>query len=204
MDGTVPCLERVPARASLLRAQLAHPQGLWGAILGHVMAFTQARVNAWTVGLLSLTPTDEVLDLGFGPGLGVRYASQVAARVYGVDHSKVMLRQATRRNARAIEAGRVVLAQQMNVPDASIDKAFSVDTVQLVEDVDAHVRDLYRVLRPSGVAAVAVQCPGMPGWIRRVERAMEEAGFETVSNTYGARESMLCITGRKAGISSGN
>ena len=68
------------------------------------------RRNQWVAALLDVQPTDRVLEIGFGPGLAIAELSRSAAHVYGVDRSDVMLRQATRRNAAAIRAGRVTLA----------------------------------------------------------------------------------------------
>ena len=68
------------------------------------------RRNQWVTALLDIQPTDRVLEIGFGPGLAIAELSRSAAHVYGVDRSDVMLRQATRRNAAAIRAGRVTLA----------------------------------------------------------------------------------------------
>jgi ubiquinone/menaquinone biosynthesis C-methylase UbiE len=70
--------------------------------------------NRWVVSLLDVQPTDRVLEIGFGPGLAVAELSRRvgdAGHVDGIDHSEVMLRQATRRNAAAIAAGRVSLAR---------------------------------------------------------------------------------------------
>src|SRR6266852_3312242 len=48
--------------------------------------------------------------IGFGPGLAVAELVRAdAGHVYGIDHSGAMLRQASRRNAAAIRAGRVTL-----------------------------------------------------------------------------------------------
>ena len=55
---------------------------------------------------------DQVLEIGFGPGVALAEIVRAGAgRVCGVDHSGVMLRQASRRNAAAIRAGRITLIQ---------------------------------------------------------------------------------------------
>src|SRR6266511_3206911 len=68
--------------------------------------------NSWAVSLLDVQPTDRVLEIGFGPGIAIAELAGRATRgqVYGIDHSEVMVQQASGRNAAAIRAHRVHLA----------------------------------------------------------------------------------------------
>jgi SAM-dependent methyltransferase len=96
--------------------QFGHPQGTAGSVAGWVMAHrpSNRQRNSWVVSLLDVQPTDRVLEIGFGPGLAIAELSRRvggSGHVYGIDHSEVMLRQATRRNASAIAAGRVSLSR---------------------------------------------------------------------------------------------
>lgn len=50
------------------------PRGPLGILAGRIMSkrpSNQER-SAWTVGLLDLRPNDRVLELGYGPGLGIQ------------------------------------------------------------------------------------------------------------------------------------
>jgi Methyltransferase domain len=94
--------------------QFGHPRGTAGRVAGWVMAYrpSNRQRNRWVVWLLEVQPTDRVLEIGFGPGLTIaELARRVGhqGHVYGIDHSQVMLHQATSRNAAAIAAGRVSL-----------------------------------------------------------------------------------------------
>ena len=99
--------------AMAIRAQFRHPRGVAGWLAGWAMALRSSnrQRNVWAVGLLGVEPTDRVLEIGFGPGIAIRELSRRATQglVCGIDHSAVMVRQATRRNAEAVRAGRVVL-----------------------------------------------------------------------------------------------
>src|SRR5271165_7023234 len=89
-----------------------HPRGVAGSVTGWVFAHrpSNRQRNGWVVSLLGVQPADRVLEIGFGPGLAVAELVRAGAgHVYGIDHSGVMLRQASRRNAAAIRAGRVTL-----------------------------------------------------------------------------------------------
>src|SRR3989441_1771583 len=94
-------------------SQFMRPRGFAGWLAGWEMALRSSnrKRNVWAVGLLGVEPTDRVLEIGFGPGIAIRELSRRAMHglVCGVDHSAVMVRQATRRNAAAVRAGRVEL-----------------------------------------------------------------------------------------------
>src|ERR1700678_1943489 len=92
--------------------QAHHPRGAAGSVNGWVFAHrpSNRQRNRWAVSLLGVQPADQILEIGFGPGLAVAQLVRAGAgHVYGIDHSDVMLRQASRRNATAIRAGRVTL-----------------------------------------------------------------------------------------------
>jgi 2-polyprenyl-3-methyl-5-hydroxy-6-metoxy-1,4-benzoquinol methylase len=84
----------------------ARPLGLLG---GMVMGLSTGERNAWTLSLLDLRSEDHLLDVGCGPGALIKtLAAQVTSGIIaGVDLSPVMLRQAAKRNAKTIRAGRV-------------------------------------------------------------------------------------------------
>jgi ubiquinone/menaquinone biosynthesis C-methylase UbiE len=102
------------------------------------------------VSLLGVQPADQVLEIGFGPGLAVAELARVgAAHVYGIDHSGVMLRQASRRNAVAIRAGLVTLmrASVDQLPPA-LDGPF--DAILAVNSLGFWPAPAQRLATPSG------------------------------------------------------
>src|SRR5262245_10622337 len=98
--------------AEIMR-QFGRPHGAAGRVAGWIMAHrgSNRRRNLWVVSLLDVQSTDRVLEVGFGPGLAIAELARHATRgrVYGIDHSEVMVRQASKRNAAAIRAHRVEL-----------------------------------------------------------------------------------------------
>jgi ubiquinone/menaquinone biosynthesis C-methylase UbiE len=73
------------------------------------MAKTNQPCAAWVNDLLEIQGNDSVLEVGFGPGVGIQLLAESAKYVAGIDPSPEMLKQARVRNAHAIDRGRVDL-----------------------------------------------------------------------------------------------
>jgi ubiquinone/menaquinone biosynthesis C-methylase UbiE len=155
----------VRAIRPLLRAQFGQPSGLLGEIAGRIMARTKSNTERtrWTLSLLDLRPNDRVMEIGFGPGIALEIASRQASKglVVGVDHSEVMLRQAGKRNARAIREGRVQLhlASVEDLPAFAhrFDKIFSINSIHFWENPDESIMRIRQRLAPSGLLALTIQ-----------------------------------------------
>src|ERR1700730_16120070 len=96
---------------SILLRAFGRPRGVMGKLGGFIMARTNHKCAVWVIGLLDIKPNDKVLEVGFGPGLGIRLAAGLTSTGYvaGVDPSHEIIARATGRNEEAIEARRVDL-----------------------------------------------------------------------------------------------
>ncbi len=125
------------------------------------MALKNRERSEWVFSLLDLKPAERVLEIGFGSGADIVRASEAASFVAGVDHSDVMLRQATGRNREAIRAGRVDLrlgaAAQLPFPDSAFDCVFAINSAQFWKDPATTFAGIQRVLKPGGRVLLAVQ-----------------------------------------------
>ena len=148
-----------------LVAQFGHPRGFLGRVVGWTMSLRASNVarNRWTVALLAVEPEHRVLEVGFGPGIGIAALAERAHRgiVVGMDHSEAMLRQAKRRNRAAIRAGRVRLEigtyEDLPPFEAPFDRIMAVNALLFSEDPGSVVRRLRERLRPGGQLAVTFQ-----------------------------------------------
>src|SRR5215204_825545 len=154
-----------------VRRQFGHPRGLAGRAAGWVMANWRSnrQRNTWVVSLLGVRPTERVLEVGFGPGLAIAELARriTDGRVYGVDGSEVMLEQATKRNAGAIQAGRVTvtLGTIERLPpahDGPFDAVLTVNSLGFWTAPGERLECLRRRLTPGGRIAIASgpRCPG--------------------------------------------
>jgi ubiquinone/menaquinone biosynthesis C-methylase UbiE len=176
-------------------SQFHRPHGFGGRAAGWVMAKrgSNRQRNVWAVGLLDVQPHDRALEIGFGPGVAVREFARRATSglVVGIDHSEVMVRQARKRNAAAVRAGRVDLrlgtAERLPAFDASFDKILAVNSLMFWNDPVDRLVELRRLLRPGGRIAIAFQ-PRGPGTTdetaaqagEEIAKQFVEAGFTDV------------------------
>ncbi len=124
--------------------------------------------SRWAVELLGIQPTDRVIEFGCGPGVAIAALASQASHgmVVGVDHSEVMIRQASRRNGAAIRAGRVRLihapVEHLRTSDQPFDAALAINTVGFWPEPEARLREICHVLRLGGRIALVSQprCPG--------------------------------------------
>jgi len=179
-------------RSSLV-AQFGNPRGVLGRLAGLIMVVrpSNRERNRRTLELLELTPGDRVLELGFGPGVSVQAAAARAAHVVGVDHSPLMLREAERRNARAIAEGRVELhlgsAERLPPLPGPFDKVLAVNVYMFWDEPAAVLREVRGQMRPGGTIALTLQ-PRQRGATRddttaaaeRMTASLREAGFTAV------------------------
>jgi ubiquinone/menaquinone biosynthesis C-methylase UbiE len=124
------------------------------------MARANRKCAAWVIDLLDVQPSDKVLEVGFGPGVGIQLliSSASAGYVAGVDPSKEMVVQATTRNKNAIQRGHVDLrlGSVASLPFANntFDNALAINSMQVWPDAVAGLREMRRVLKPGGEVAL--------------------------------------------------
>jgi SAM-dependent methyltransferase len=195
--------------------QAHHPRGAAGSVNGWVFAHrpSNRQRNRWVVSLLDAQPGDRVLEIGFGPGLAVAGLVRAGAgHVYGIDHSAVMLRQASRRNAAAIRAGRVTLinASVDQLPpalDGPFDAIFGVNSLGFWPAPADRLADLRRRLAPGGRMAIASQprCPGATAdtsrsAAREIEDLLRDAGFTHLrTETLPLSPPVICVLAASPG-----
>ena len=111
-----------------------------------------------------------VLDVASGTaGVARQLATRTGARVVGVDLTEEMLRQGQATVAAAGLAGRIALvtgrAEQLPFPDASFDALTFTYLLRYVEDPQATLTELARVVKPGGTVASLEFCvPPNPLW----------------------------------------
>jgi ubiquinone/menaquinone biosynthesis C-methylase UbiE len=172
----------------------------------------------WTADLMDVQPNDHVLEVGFGNGANIGLLAERASNghVAGAEISKTAIEMASKKNAQAIAEGRVALHQAsggaLPFNDGTFDKACTVATAYVIADPGAVFKEMHRVLKPGGLAAVTF--PIRENFMRfkpaatvgfhlhelaDLEAAFRQAGFtETRTGRNDAvRFGAHCMLGRK-------
>jgi trans-aconitate methyltransferase len=119
----------------------------------------------WAVQLLDISPTDEILEIGPGPGVSVSLiCGQLATgRITAIDRSATAIQRATKRNADHVAAGKAVF-HQLDLADVDLvrraltgqhfDKVFAVNiNLFWVRPADAELQLIKDLLRRCCVLA---------------------------------------------------
>ncbi|MGD0640280.1 MAG: methyltransferase domain-containing protein [Roseiarcus sp.] len=194
--------------------QLRCPTGRAGEFIGWLMGIANARPYEVAIDALDPRPGEWVLELGFGPGHGLKaLAARLGdGRVFGLDQSAPMVEQAVRRNRAAIAAGRMRLAQgpfsRSPWPDGAFDAILLVNVVYFFDYRGRDIREVYRVLRDGGrIAVYATDRSTMEKWPfarpdthRTFDRAellhfLESAGFDKADIEIEAHKLPFGVTG---------
>lgn len=190
-------------------SQFHRPRGPAGWLVGWEMALraSNRRRNRWAVSLLDVQPTDRVLEIGFGPGIAIREAARQATsgHVAGIDHSAEMVRQATSRNGKAVQEGRVELHQlpveALPAFDSPFDKVLAVNSIGFWPNPVERLVEMRSVIGGGGVIAIVSQprCPGATsehtdGAELEIRRQLAEAGFADLrSERLGLHPPVICV-----------
>ena len=156
---------------STLVAQFHRPHGWLGVIAGWTMSLRPSNREriARAVEELDISPGQRVLEIGCGPGLGIRLACQAGAElVVGLDHSATMLRQARRRNRSAIRRGQAQLvigsyddldqlAASCDAFGEPFDRIFAVNALHFSSASESVLRAIRSRLTAHGTLAITHQ-----------------------------------------------
>jgi protein-L-isoaspartate O-methyltransferase len=164
----------------------------------------------WALELLDISPDDQILEIGPGPGVSVSLICEQLAggRITIIERSATAVQRATRRNADQVASGKAVF-HQLDLADVDLvrraltgqhfDKALAVNiNLFWIRPADAELQLIKDLLRPGGVLHLIYETPG-EGQASRVTKAVAAAladnGFATAVRTASS-PSLVCITGR--------
>jgi demethylmenaquinone methyltransferase/2-methoxy-6-polyprenyl-1,4-benzoquinol methylase len=137
--------------------------------LAELLSFGQnGRWRKAMVDRIVPAPGALILDVASGTaGVAIQLAGRTGAQVVGVDLTEQMLAQGQRNVAAAGRAGRIRLvagrAEQLPFPDQSFDSLTFTYLLRYVQDPQATLTELARVVRPGGrVASLEFMVPPSP------------------------------------------
>jgi len=141
----------------------------------------------WAVELMGVQPSDQVLEIGCGPGAGAELicSKLETGRLFAIDRSESGVDRTKRRCAQYVEAGRLTVRQidlaTLRVPVKRLNKvfAFNVNLFWVRECAD-EVALLHERVLPGGAVYLFYESSRpeqVPKMIRKASASLTEGGF---------------------------
>jgi ubiquinone/menaquinone biosynthesis C-methylase UbiE len=145
--------------------QFRRPTGFLGKIISRVMVKGNSPVYDKIIRELDIKPYDRILEIGYGPGIGVhRIASAHDCLVTGIDFSELMFREASRRNKKNIASEKVelilgnYLASDMG--SNRFDKVFCTNVIYFWDKPEVPFAKVLLNLKAGGMFYIFMVHPG--------------------------------------------
>lgn len=140
-------------------AQLRKPDGEAGMETGKRMQESNMGMICTTIDAMQIEEGEQILEIGFGNGSHLDYLFKQAHGIHytGVDMSQTMLDETLKNNAHRQERFSLLLTdgQTIPLPDHSVDRVFTVNTIYFWEHPVAYAKEILRVIKPGGRFYVA-------------------------------------------------
>jgi len=144
-----------------LAEQLSNPHGDFGLEVAQEMARTNLGMTQSAIRSLDLKPGDQILEIGHGNAAHLEYILSLSEGISytGLEISETMHLEAKALNSHLAKEGMIRFChyegQKIPFEDNSFTKIFSVNTVYFWSDPLAFVKEIHRVLNPSGRFSLA-------------------------------------------------
>ncbi|WP_423407055.1 methyltransferase domain-containing protein [Heyndrickxia sp. MSNUG] len=142
--------------------QFEKPKGLLGKLAGTIMYFENRKINRWSIKNLQIQKRDRILEIGYGPGYGIKtmLKEYPLIEVDGIDLSEKMLEEASKRNQKWIQTGKLKLAKGDIVsfqPEQHYTKILSVNNYPLWDQPLQSLNHIHTLIDKGGKIVLTVQ-----------------------------------------------
>ncbi len=137
-------------------SQFKKPRGLFGIFTANLMTKNNRKNYDRLIKDLDLQPNDQILEIGYGPGIGIRMIAETCSTctIHGLDFSRLMYKRARKYNKEFINAGRVELlfGDFLIVPVAyyDYDKIFCLNVIYFWNELGAPFEKVLSLLKKGG------------------------------------------------------
>ena len=145
--------------------RLGNSEGEVGVAVGLSINKINGNMTTETYRRLDLVAGLDVRKIGPGNGHLLPELLKIAPNLcyVGIDISATMVDAARRFNADRVASGQasfhLASAEQMPAPDASLDRVPAINVIYFWPDAVVPLREIHRVLRPSGFSLMAAATP---------------------------------------------
>ncbi|XP_039605794.1 uncharacterized methyltransferase YdaC-like [Polypterus senegalus] len=140
-----------------LTQQLGHPRhSFTGWLVKTVLENINETLEGNAAKLVQIQPDSTVLEVGFGPGLGlqkaIQYLTDSKGMLYGLDYSEYIHKVASKRLQEQSTSGKTQLllgsVENIPLPDSSVDRVFHCNCYYYWPDLKTCSAELHRVMKP--------------------------------------------------------
>lgn len=147
---------------------------------------------------LAIQKTDRVLDVGCGAG---NMLERIEAERTGIDLSQTMIERARRKLGPDVDL-RKMSAEALDFPDSSFDKVLCSEVIEHLLNPEAVLKEIGRVLKPGGLAAVSIPNEFLLKWTKSLLHAAHlkvlmrndgQTNVEDVDNEWHLHNASLAL-----------
>jgi len=143
--------------------QLRKPEGILAGKVGNKMNKTNGFLYDFTIQETQLKDHESILEIGFGNGkfFDKIFSTAQGLKISGLDYSPEMVKAATANNPTSLSIGKLILrsgsSDKIPFADESFDKVFCINVIYFWDKPAAHLKEIYRVLKPGGRFYTAIR-----------------------------------------------
>jgi ubiquinone/menaquinone biosynthesis C-methylase UbiE len=110
------------------------------------------QINEGRKSLLSKITEEEILEIGFGTGINLKFYPDNVKKIIGIDSNSGMLKQAQKK----ITNGSIEIelknqsSEVLPFPDNNINAVTSTYTLCSIKEINTALKEIHRVLKPGG------------------------------------------------------
>lgn len=142
-------------------AQFGNPRGIIGKLCCIIMNTINNPMYKHIISYTKANNNTKILDIGYGNGYLVKHLyKKSAATIYGIDISNDMLKNANKKNKKAVKNKKVNLSIgsccELNFQDDMFDIITSVNTIYFWDNTVKGLSEIRRTLKEGGIFYNAV------------------------------------------------
>lgn len=110
------------------------------------------EINKGRKSILSKIKEEEILEIGFGTGINLKFYPQNVHKIIGVDANGGMLKQARKKISNGGFQIELInqSSESLPFPEHTINAVVSTFTLCSIKEINTALKEIYRVLKPGG------------------------------------------------------
>ncbi len=141
---------------NFIATQFKKPSGLFGIFSANIMIKGNKAKYENIIKNLDLQSGDKVLEIGYGPGVGINMIAGICPSciIHGIDFSRLMYRRARKYNKQHVDNGTMLLQYgdflKTNIVSNEYDKIFCLNVVYFWNELKEPFKKVLSLLKTGG------------------------------------------------------